>query len=78
MKVGEEKKIHEITLKEGSLAMLVNGPEHSLPKRANINGIRYNITFRNIGKMEGFGNYYMYGRGAPYEVTKEEKLPASE
>ena len=55
--------IHEISLKSGSLLIFDEGLLHCLPKRKNINGTRYNITFRCVQNSLGIGNYYFYNRG---------------
>lgn len=62
MRPYEKGIIHEISLKTGSL-VIFNGVLHSLPKRANVNGVRYNITFRKVKDNNGIGNYYYYNRG---------------
>ena len=60
-------KVHEVSMKSGSLGILINGVEHCVPKK-KMDEIRYNITFRCLGKVEGFGNYYHYNRGAKYQL----------
>ena len=55
--------IHEISLQSGSLMVFDEGLLHCLPKRANQNGTRYNITFRCVKNSTGIGNYYYYNRG---------------
>lgn len=62
MRASEKGTIHEISLKSGSL-VIFNGTLHSLPKRSNQNGVRYNITFRKVKNNIGIGNYYYYNRG---------------
>lgn len=63
-------KINTIELKSGSLSLLLNGLEHSIPKSKNIQNIRYNITFRCLKDNHGLGNYYRYNRGTKYEIEK--------
>jgi alkylated DNA repair dioxygenase AlkB len=62
MRDSEKGIIHEIQLKNGSL-VIFDGVRHSLPKRANVKGIRFNITFRKVKDNNGIGNYYYYSRG---------------
>jgi alkylated DNA repair dioxygenase AlkB len=59
MRGTEKGTIHELKLKSGSL-LIFNDALHSLPKRSNTNGVRFNITFR---KVKDIGNYYYYNRG---------------
>lgn len=84
VKRGSAKIVHEIPLQIGSLAVLINGIEHTLPKRSAKELAeykpRFNITFRCLkteasgkNKACGFGNYYMYGRGLNYQINKKEK-----
>lgn len=62
MRAFEKGVIHEISLKNGS-AIIFDKTLHALPKRANVNGVRYNITFRKVKDNTGIGNYYYYNRG---------------
>lgn len=61
-RVSADSPIHEITLKSGSLFIFDEGLSHCIPKRAHIDGIRYNITFRQVKNNLGIGNYYYYNR----------------
>ena len=62
MRSDEKGIIHEIQLKSGSL-LIFNDVRHSLPKRKNVSGVRFNITFRKVKDNTGIGNYYYYNRG---------------
>jgi alkylated DNA repair dioxygenase AlkB len=57
-KYKKDGKINSIELQSGSLSLLLNGLEHSIPKSKNIKNIRYNITFRCLKDNYGLGNYY--------------------
>ena len=63
-KATERGRVHQITLKSGSLFIFDEGLYHSLPKRKRINNVRYNITFRCVNSNNGIGNYYYYNRGS--------------
>jgi alkylated DNA repair dioxygenase AlkB len=63
-----KESIQEITLRSGSLLLFSDGLLHSLPKRARVNTVRYNITFRKVNSNRGIGNYYYYNRGNDYAL----------
>lgn len=63
-------KVHSVHLESGSLSILVNGLEHSVPKVPKQQlSKRYNITLRQVKGKEGLGNYYFYNRGEAYQIS---------